>query len=320
MKVAIFSFTDKGGLASELIKAELEKETLNDEVCIATCYKEKDVVGQCFNECEVLIFVCACGIAVRLIAPYVCDKLSDPAVLVCDEKLQFIIPVLSGHVGGANEMSRVLSGIFKSTPVITTATDVNGTIAFDELAVKNDFLVVNRDNIKKVSSGLLKGETVNVAISDDVVITTNEKDIDDEVLGLLFKPVVIGMGCRKGKSFQELEEFFLDTVGMLGVEISHIAGIASIDVKADEPGLIRLSKEYEIPFYTFSAEELNAVEGEFEESEFVMEQVGTSDVSARAAKALGKRGEFILKKEKRDGMTISVFEKYRRLTFNYEKA
>lgn len=295
----IFSYTDKGKALAE----ELERFLASQNNIRALD--------------EALIFVGAVGIAVRKITPIVKDKLTDPAVIVVDEMGKFVIPILSGHVGGANELAYIIAEHLGAIPVITTATDLNSVIAFDEMAASNGLDIVNRDNIKKVSGGLLKGKPVNVAIDDDVVITGDESIIDDTVLGLLYRPIVIGMGMRKDKDFESLDAFFSESLAKNDLSPKDVAGIASIDVKAKEPALIELSKKYDIPLYFFSAQELKDVEGEFEESEFVEATVGVSDVSARAAKALGKRGDFVVKKKKQDGMTISIFQKLRRITFEY---
>ena len=281
-------------------------------------FKEKDwEIANCFHCYDAFIFISAAGIAVRKIAPLLQDKLTDPAVVVIDELGQFVIPILSGHVGGANALAEELAKMMKAIPVITTATDIHGMLAVDSFAAANELALFNRNQIKRVSSGLLRGNAVNIAFSDDVIITSDEKDIDDDVLGLLYRPLVVGLGCRKEKDEKELETFFLDTLKESGCDIKSVAAIASIDVKKSEPAIVNLCKKYDIPFQTYTAAELAAVPGDFEVSEFVERTVGVSDVSARAAAACGRRGRFLLKKKKENGMTISIFEKYRRVTFCY---
>ena len=311
MNAAIFSFTQRGEKLAESLLGKFDKTTY------FASRKPSDIEN--ISDFDALIFIGATGIAVRYCMPVIKDKLIDPAVIVIDEMAQFVIPLLSGHVGGANELAIKLANELNAIPVITTATDINGTVAIDVLAANNNLAIRNRNNIKRVSSSLLKGGMINMAIADDVVITSDDNDIDDEVLGLMYRPIVVGMGCRKGKEFEALEEFFLNTINSNNIDIKHILAIASIDIKADEPGLKQLAQKYGIRFITYSSDELKAVEGDFEESSFVENTVGVSDVSARAAKACGVRGHFIVKKLKQDGMTISVFEKYRRITFNYEE-
>lgn len=314
----VIAYTTKGQkLADRICKMNYDMAFRGDQVSFS--YKQNDnQIADCFSDYAAFIFICAAGIAVRKIAPLLKDKLTDPAVLVIDERGQFVIPLLSGHVGGANELAKSIAQALGAIPVITTATDINDMIAVDQMAAANDLSIINRDNIKKVSAGLLKKEAINVALSDDVVITADENDIDDQVLGLLYRPLVIGIGCRKDKDADALETFFLKTLREYNCDIKSVAAIASIDVKAKEPALLSLSKKYGIVFKTYTAAELEAVPGDFEESDFVRKTVGVADVSARAAASCGKRGTFLLKKKKQDGMTISIFEKYRRVTFKYE--
>ena len=318
MKCTIFSFTEKGSQLKETVGEYLGSINFREEPVEIVRYEDRNQINTAFKECDAVIFIGAVGIAVRLIAPFVKDKLTDPAVVVIDELANFVIPLVSGHVGGANELSRTIASKLGAIPVITTATDVNGLFAVDEFAADNDLEIANRDNIKKVNKKLLMNEPVNLAVEDDVVITSDKGEVLKEELGLIFKPVVVGIGCRKGKTEQELDRFFTDTLKEISVDVKDVIGIASIDLKKNEEGLIGLAGKYDIPFITYSAEVLKKADGEFEESEFVEKTVGVSDVSARAAKTLGKHGHFILKKKKADGMTISVFEKYKRITLTHE--
>lgn len=310
MRVIIYTYTDNGKKLAKRLENIYPDANLSES--------GKPVISD-FENNDLLIFIGACGIAVRLIAPFVKDKLKDPAVIVVDELGKNIIPILSGHVGRANEYACELAKALEAYPVITTATDINEVMAIDEFAAKNGLDIVNRDNIKKVSSGLMKGKPVNIALDDDVIITSSRRasGINEKVLGLVYQPVVVGLGMRKGIEAARLEEFFINSLREVNLEPKDVAGIASIDIKEDEVALIELSSKFGIPLFFYTAAELRVVEGEFEASIFVEQTVGVSDVSGRAAKALGKEGSFILDKKKYDGMTISIFKKLRRVTFEY---
>lgn len=318
MRVGFFCFTSRGEELQKNIVAHIDGDLFRNSMITSIAYANKEDVAQAFLECDAIVFIGACGIAVRLIAPYLKDKLTDPAVIVIDEMSNYVIPIASGHVGGANELSRLIAKKLDAVPVITTATDVNGVFAVDEFAVHNDLEIVNRDNIKKVSAKLLANKPVNMAIADDIVITTNANEVLDDSLLLIMKPIVLGIGCKKGKSFAELDSFVRNSLEELSIDVSRVIGIASIDIKKDEEALVGLAKSIDVPFVTFTAQELQNVTGDFEESAFVERTVGVSDVSARSAKALGRCGNFILKKKKENGMTLSIFEKYKRVTINYE--
>ena len=220
--------------------------------------------GKFFHEVKAMIFIGACGIAVRAIAPHVTSKLTDPAVIVIDESGRFIVPVLSGHIGGANELARKIAAMLHAQAVITTATDVNNLAAIDEWAVRNDCVIENPENIKHISSSLLEGNSVGVAVTSENIPVPFPV-----TLWLRPRVLVLGAGCHKGVSESEFECSAIDFLNGAGVSILSLKALASIDLKADEPALISFAKKHNIPFVTFSADELNALPGKFSGSEVV---------------------------------------------------
>ncbi|MCR4901331.1 MAG: cobalamin biosynthesis protein [Butyrivibrio sp.] len=251
-----------------------------------------------------ILFIGAAGIAVRAISPFVKDKLSDSCVLVTDELGKFVIPLLSGHYGKGIERAKEISKLLGAVPVITTATDINGVFSVDVFAVNNGLHIVNKDLIKKVSSKALKGE--ELCLGKDFCITDNpEEENSKECLLLKPKRVVLGMGCKKGKTFEELKDFVLSIYDEDYLR-QNLYAICSIDVKARETGLIKLAFYFGAEFITYSKQELLAARGEFEESDFVKDTVGVGNVCERAAICgAGEGSELILKKTARDGMTIA---------------
>lgn len=315
MKISTFSFTEEGRKLENRICQLLMDERFRDESLVLT-HEDISNVSAAFDEVDCLIFIGATGIAMRKVAPLLSDKLLDPAIIVVDEAGQFVIPLASGHVGGANGLAKLLATKLEAIPVITTATDVEGVFSVDEFAAANNLTISDRTGIRKVAKKLLTGESVSIAFEDDVVVSS--KLAGDPLLGLLMRPYVVGMGCKKDKDVEQVEAFFLETLEALSIDVKNVVALASIDVKANEPALVELARKYDLKFVTYSAKALSSVEGDFEESAFVEATVGVSDVSARAAKCAGKEGSFVLKKDKRDGMTISVFEKLRRVNLSYE--
>ncbi len=350
MILRIVTFTAQGeALAHRMIEEWRE---------VIPQYRKKEIpleqwTGECFAKHLPILFVGACGIAVRAISPFVKDKLSDSAVLVMDEKGKYVIPLLSGHMGGANELAIQIAKKICATPVLTTATDVEGLFSVDVFAKNNGLRVMNREGIREVAGKLLRGETVTITWDDQVrcelkkegqeelkqieqepvaetvtrllpkgirFVPFETKDVDIRIvtkkslgqmeektqkLLLLAKEYLLGIGCKKDKSFSELDGFLKEHVAWKLEEEIH--AIASIDLKAREEGLWELAQYYHLPFMTYSAEELASVEGEFSESEFVREKTGVANVCERAAMyAAGEGGELIQKKEASNGMTVAV--------------
>lgn len=288
-----------------------------------------DWAGRQMKEKRTILFVGACGIAVRAIAPFVADKLTDSPVLVMDEKGQYIIPVLSGHLGGANRIAMGIAADFPTKPVITTATDVNQCFAVDLFAQEHQLSVVNREGIAAVSAKALAGQKITVSCQtcqkldienmDQVpyppsrkvdVLITSEKGEFDASLILRPREYVIGIGCRKDTDPRKLEAWIRKNLEEAGLEDKQIALLASIDVKKEEEGLKLWAADRRIPFRTFTARELTEIPGDFTGSDFVKKQVGVDNVCERAALAgCGAGGQLIYKKHAGEGMTIAIARK-----------
>ena len=258
--------------------------------------------GRYFHEVRALIFVGACGIAVRAIAPHVESKLSDPAVIVIDESGKFVVPVLSGHIGRANELARMIADKIHAQAVITTATDLNNIHAVDEWAVKNDCVIENPENIKHVSGSMLEGHSVGVAVTSE-----NIPAPFPVTLWLRPRVLVLGAGCHKGVSADEFERSAMDFLDGAGVSILSLRALASIDIKADEPALISFARKHDIPFVTFSADELNSLTGKFSGSDVVKSITGTDCVCERACMFAAGEGAVLMRSKcVYDNMTFAL--------------
>ena len=416
MKVSIISFTLKGIELSLKIKKAFSGEAEEDLCLYTKCshaekslterklteknLAEKDLVesglsyveqpltewtGEQMKKRRSLLFIGACGIAVRAIAPFLTDKLNDVPVLVMDEQGRFVIPVLAGHVGGANELAVSLAERMGSTPVITTATDLNHCFAVDLFARRNALHIVNKDGIAKVSSRILAGEEVTMAVeeghlqegeagstggrkvpregnvpegirivpcsaelhtdvpvmptevSEDapVAFTESSAEIPDiteapvdvlvapasygkgRLLTLRPKEYVIGIGCKRGKAAEQIDHFVNRALKESSISMEQVAAFASIDRKKDEEGILWMSSHYGIPFVTYSAEELQQVEGTFHASEFVKSQVGVDNVCERAAlRFSGPDGILITGKQAEDGITAAIVKRRWSVSFD----
>lgn len=319
MRIKILYFTNKGKSLAERLKGILSE---HDTVVVPKGVPLAFVCGDAFVDNEALVFIGAAGIAVRAIAPFVRDKLKDPPVIVIDENGSFVIPVLSGHVGGANSLALEIADALGAQPVITTATDVSGAFSVDVFAKENGLKIANREGIAKVSSSALEGKPVTICIKDyppeepvDVLIADEDAAEglkDSAKIVLCPKKYAIGMGCRRGRSFEELKAFAEEVLQDNGIDINDAGCIATIDVKKDEEGLKRLSQAWRMPLITFDAGLLAKAEGEFSHSETVLEKVGVDNVCERAAVlAAGRGSQLRVKKTARDGMTIAVAERKR---------
>ena len=310
----IVTFTKKGrNLAETIISAcsDIGAELADRDS------KLSDICRKAFKNREAVVFIGAMGIAVRSITPYVADKLSDPPVIVIDEAGKHVIPVLSGHIGGANELAVRIADSINAEPVLTTATDVSGAFSVDLFAKENDLRIVNREGIAKVSSSALEGKAVTLCIKDyppqndvDVLVTDESALKDSASIVLCPRKYAVGIGCRKGKPFDEIRNFAESVLTENGIIADEIGAIATVDVKKNEPGLLRLSQYWRVPLLAFDSAVLNKVQGEFASSERVLSAVGTDNVCERAsAAAAGKGYKLIVRKTAYNGITIAVSER-----------
>lgn len=266
-----------------------------------------------------LVFICACGIAVRTIAPFVKNKKEDFAVVVCDEDGKFAISLLSGHLGGANELAENVAEILGGQAVITTATDVNSIIAIDNYAKENSLEIDSMKMAKEVSAQLLNGEKVsfksdfNNEIPKDFVQTVEKigvyvtyKTIEpfENTLKLYKKSLVVGIGCKKDTPVENVESFFRTVFEENSLSEKAILKIGTIDIKKNEKAIVELSKKYNVKLEIFDKKTLNSQKGEFSHSDFVFRTVGTDCVCERAVVAGG--GKLIVKKQSCNGVTIAV--------------
>lgn len=441
-KVGIACFTEPGRALAQRIAEGLLPE-------YETIWYEKGLkawCADCFAQAELLIFIGACGIAVRTIAPFLKSKTEDPAVLVLDEAGQYVISLLSGHIGGANDYAQRVGAIVGAIPVITTASDVRGKIAVDVFAKKNHLAISSMKAAKYVEAAILRGKPVGLWCTGAVYGTVppelmemragdwikkqidlntcngnrlevQEKrgsyrpdegpgdrsdhemqakqgsyrldtlsrdrndhgmqpaeagktvfcrtgcdrnsngvqpyygkdapdygiwiserscpwqgcaenrtdmaaDVTEQTPGteqsseqgnppttLVLTPnvVTVGIGCRRGKPAAAILEALRRVLAEERIPVEALVGIASIDLKKDEIGLIETAQQLGLPFITYSSEALLAVEGDFTPSEFVKKTTGVDNVCERSALLLaGEDGKLIRRKEAADGVTVAL--------------
>lgn len=256
--------------------------------------------AQAFGSCEALLFIGAAGIAVRAIAPHLRGKTVDPAVVVMDELGRHVIPILSGHIGGANELTLDIARRTGARPVITTATDINGVPAIDVWAKQHDCAIENPHAIKAVSAAALEGGSVGVMITERKI-----QPPFDVTLRLRPRTLVLGAGCRRGVAVEAFERAALDFLDRCQVSLLSVWALATIDIKADERALTAFARKYALELRTFSAAELAAVQGEFAHSDYVLNTVCVGNVCERAAVCLS--GARLLRgKTLYEGITLAL--------------
>lgn len=338
-KIAIVSITKKGKKLGLKIQEEIYTANLyyvkkdavqEDDNVIYINKKLKEFVSEIFGEYDYIIFIMSCGIVVRTIAPILENKFIDPAILVSDEKGENIISLLGGHMGGANEMTLYISDLLNSNPVITTATDINNKSSLDMIAKKlNAYIYDFRNKVLKINSMLVNEEIVNLYIDgnynvdtrgfnickrdeinnlDEVIVISNKKNlnlINKNVIKVVPRDIVIGIGCRKNIDKEYMINSLSDFLHKQNIDINSIKEIGSIDIKKDEDALINISTYLNVPFKTFTVDEIIEVEELYEKSDWVKQNVGVYSVAEPVAHLLSN-GNLIIKKHRYNGITYSV--------------
>ncbi|MCI8505546.1 MAG: cobalt-precorrin 5A hydrolase [Lachnospiraceae bacterium] len=365
MHLAVISFTERGGKLNRSLCEDFQRQGIP----VDSFEKRKGTevpseaggevspklvterlgewTGRAFGAYDGLIFVGACGIAVRAIAPFLKDKFTDPAVVTVDEGAGFVVSLLSGHVGGANDLCRRVAEALGAVPVISTATDVNGRFAVDVFAKHNGLGILDRGLAKEVSAAVLSGKKIPFFSAqpllgeppEELIVFEKEDEFWREsgikiavserrllagegsagVLYLVPKTVTAGMGCRRGTEQAKLRRALEQAFSEAGIFPEALKGIATIEKKKDEEGLTGLAAELEVPFSWYTKEELLALSGEFSYSDFVEKTVGVGCVCERAAVLGSGGGSLLFPKQATEGITLAAARGEKELRFGKER-
>ncbi len=291
------------------------------------------VFQEAFERHENLVCVMAAGIVVRSIAPYLQGKDSDPAVVVVDEAGKFAISLLSGHLGGANDLARQVAQILGGAPVITTATDVQGLPALDSLAAARGLAIENPAAVRQVHMALLSGQPVRLVdpdgyladlLRDNPGLFLGANDLDAALAGagsavyvgfrerawppgwLVLRPrnLVAGMGCHKGTPVQDILSFIQETFRQERLSLASLKALATIEAKKEEPGLRQAAASLGVDFIWFTKDELQKITVPHPSAQ-VARHLGVESVSEAAALKAGGV-ELILSKVKGANATLAV--------------
>lgn len=350
VKTAIFYITENGlTLAKRLhgLYPDARIEKFSD-----------DAVRKLWDDHKNLIFIMASGIVVRTIAFLIKDKKIDPAVIVLDENGKYTISLLSGHLGGANEITKAIADFLGGHAVITTASDVNDLPSIDLWAMENRLVIENWDAVPEISTRFLNNRSLNVYSDIEIelpeefkktdnpesadVVITNKQEIDLNVipvqtgiqkkkikeldfcfrrndkkkticqLYLRLKNLIIGIGCNRGTSANEIEDSIKTVLNENNLSFLSIHSIATIDIKGDEKGLKEFSKKYDLKINTYTSDELNAVvslqPSAFSLSDTAFKATGAYAVAEPAALLSAGSDKLLVSKQKIENATIAVAE------------
>ncbi|MBQ3666056.1 MAG: cobalamin biosynthesis protein [Lachnospiraceae bacterium] len=350
-KVVLISFTAAGDrLAYEIEKALLEsgfKENPSCRYeCERYCYESynafhgisfqsgRKVLENVFNECESIIFIGACGMAVRMMNGLACSKDKDPGIVVVDSEGKFAISFLSGHLGGANALTEQIANMIGAIPVITTATDVGKKFSPDMFAKKNHLYITDLTMAKIMAKAVLEGEGIAIE-SDGYIVNVKEtapinsenhfhiyiglctqklqkiKEKHHHTLWLIPRDLVIGVGCKKNTDVVTFENEMIRRLQENEIDVRRVRELHTIDIKKNEPAIRSFAKKYNLVCRFYHADELRNVQGDFLASEFVERITGVDNVCERSA--LIDAEKLIVRKCAQNGITFAVaqYEKWR---------
>ena len=282
-----------------------------------------------FKSNDGIVCLFSLGAVIRLLAPHIKDKKTDPAVIVIDDNANFVISVLSGHLGGANELSNEIAEKIGSTPVITTAADVNKTIAVDLVGKEFGWKIDDDSNVTRISAFMVNKEKIGIfqnigkkewwkgkfpenitffsnieelkaSESKGYLIITNDQIDDESVLknSVVYRvpDLVVGIGLHWDTSKETILNGVNETLKKFELKQKQIARLVSIKKDKDVIGLIELGREMNIPIEYIDREELATITAP-NPSETVQAFEGTASVSEAAA-IKSSKGELIVEKQK----------------------
>ncbi len=333
MKLLAFSFSDEGakigGQLEESLAFDIDHLTSRElEVKVSEYLEDK------WDSLDGIIFIGALGIAVRIIAPLIVHKATDPAVVVIDDQGEYSISLLSGHLGGANQLAEELATCLGASPIITTASDKRGIEALDLFAKKNNYEMEDMETITRLTRKMVDGKRLGFFSEDKKLINypnlkiftrledmKKDKDIEGAILVtsslidqkemgklpytiLRPKNLNIGIGCRKGVEAKRIKSAIEDLFQELKLSQASIGKIGTVEVKKDEAGIIEAAAYYGVDMKIFSLEEIARVEHKFKGSDFVKKTIGVYSVAEPSAYLLG--GKIISKRTSHEGITLSI--------------
>lgn len=315
-KIACISFTQNGTRLAEKIRS-----AFHGQVDVFTKDTYKSNLSGIFETYGGIIFISSTGIAVRLSAPFLQDKTHDPAVVVVDDLGRFAISLVSGHIGGANELARRIAEILNCQPIITTASDGRGIEAIDLFAQRHDLFIENLEDAKTITAMMVGDKPIKLISEIPVTLNyqqvveqnpagciyvTSQKYVECALPHCLLRPknLNVGIGCKRGKTQEEILKAIRQIFQVHNLSLNSIKTFATIDRKRGETGLLDICKTLQRPLKCFTKEEIQQVQYRFPASSLVQSKVGVSAVCEPCAYLAG--GKIIVGKTIIDGVTVAV--------------
>jgi len=289
-------------------------------------HRLSDAVAAQFFAWDCHVFIFSTGIAVRILAPLLVSKLTDPAVVVMDDRGRHAISLISGHIGQANTYTRHIARMLNADPVITTATDVNNLPAIDVLAKNLGLFIETPGQIKTINMAFLQNRAIRIhdplhllspwipshlitrasRQGPAVVCDWEKQKVPRETLVLRPGVLAVGIGCNRNTPFAVICEFFTATLETAGISEHAVAVLATTDVKQDEPGILALAAHLQIPVQFYDRTALASVETIQTPSPMVEKHLGVKSVCEAAAILASRNGTLVLPKQKNQDVTLAV--------------
>lgn len=326
MKVAIISVSKNGKTLAEKIENILKDDPTI--ITIDTYHKNiKNTIKEIFNQYDAIIGIMATGILIRSIKDHIKSKTTDPAIIGIDEKGKFTISLLSGHLGGANKLTQQIAEKINATPVITTATDVNNKTAIDTLANKFYWKIENTKEILKFNKAILNNQTIELEVNNKEysylqpylknkneikLIKTENKNIEakipNHILKITPKKIIIGIGARKNIPEEKVQYAIKKVCDNLKIDINRINGLATIDVKKNETGILITAEKLNLPLEIIDTNTVKNFKSDVcSKSEFVNKVIGVNGVCEPCSLiSAGENSKLIYRKTAFNGVTIAV--------------
>lgn len=326
MNIGVISVTKQGDEISKKLSESLEIKLFSKS--FIKDFDLKAITKELMESCEAIIFISSTGIAVRAIAPYLKSKTEDPAVVVIDSSCKYVISLVSGHLGGANDLTLKLAEMLNAQPVITTATDNMGIIAPDLIAREHGLIIEDLKKAKQIAAKLVEGKRISF-LDDRAIIALPqgyiEKSQDDcaqgqvyvthkfdvelkniDTLKLIRKDIILGIGCRRDFDQYKMREIVIDALKAYNIDLRAVKAISTVELKKNEKAIIELGKYLNCEINIFTIEQIKAVEHKYKASDFVRKSIGVAAVCEPCVEL--SEGRLLTQKMPFSGMTLCIGE------------